>query len=145
MQKTATMSCCISTTDADCPLGIEIWIDDQQVFNVDHVCEPIMFNHSIDDAKANHELRFVMKNKTQLHTKIDADGQIVKDANLVISDIEFDEINIEQLFIDHSKYTHNFNDTQEITETRFYGELGCNGTLSLVFTTPLYLWLLERM
>jgi hypothetical protein len=38
-----------------------------------------------------------------------------------------------------------FNGTSEVTEDKFYSELGCNGTVSLKFTTPMYLWLLEHM
>jgi len=49
------------------------------------------------------------------------------------------------VFIDHATYTHNFNGTQAETTDKFYGEMGCNGTVSLRFTTPIYLWLLETM
>jgi hypothetical protein len=42
-------------------------------------------------------------------------------------------------------YTHDFNGTQQEIQDEFYSEMGCNGTVSLKFSTPIYLWLLEHM
>jgi hypothetical protein len=90
-------------------------------------------------------LRIVLQGKTLDHTQIDADGNIVKDATLQISNVVIDEIDINQLFLDKCVYTHNFNGTQpEIADT-FHGVAGCNGTISFEFSTPIYLWLLENM
>jgi len=44
-----------------------------------------------------------------------------------------------------AQYQHDFNGTGNPTIDKFYGEMGCNGTVSLKFTTPIYLWLLENM
>jgi hypothetical protein len=44
-----------------------------------------------------------------------------------------------------AKYQHDFNGTGKLTTQNFYGELGCNGTVSLKFSTPIYIWLLENM
>ena len=49
------------------------------------------------------------------------------------------------MFVEQAVYTHDFNGTSKATENKFYGELGCNGTVSLKFSTPMYLWLLEHM
>jgi len=43
------------------------------------------------------------------------------------------------------QYCHDFNGTQPAVVDRFHGSLGCNGTVTLKFTTPIYLWLLENM
>ena len=99
----------------------------------------------VAEDEADHELRFVMKNKTVAHTQIDLSGNIVTDARLTISDVAFDEIKLGQMFIDQTQYTHDFNGSQPEITDRFYGEMGCNGTVSLQFTTPIYLWLLEHM
>jgi hypothetical protein len=63
---------------------------------------------------------------------------------MIITDLSFDEILLAQIFVDKATYTHNFNGTGEETQEKFYGELGCNGTISLKFTTPIYLWILEN-
>ena len=142
---TALISCSINTTDASAKLGIEVWLNDQQILNQEHVAELIEFKYDLPDDDAEHELRFVMKNKTAEHTKIDEQGAIVSDARLTVSNLAFDEIELKQIFIDHAVYTHNFNGTQTEIQDKFYGEMGCNGTVSLGFITPIYLWLLENM
>ena len=99
----------------------------------------------LDEDEVDHELRFVMKNKTQEHTTVDEQGSIVKDARLTISNVTFDEILLEQIFFEQAVYTHDFNGTQAEITDKFYGEMGCNGTVSLKFFSPVYLWLLETM
>jgi hypothetical protein len=86
-----------------------------------------------------------MKNKTQEHTTVDEQGSIVNDARLTISDVALDEISLKQIFFEQAVYTHDFNGTQAETIDKFYGEMGCNGTVSLKFFSPVYLWLLETM
>ena len=142
---TALISCSINTTDATAKLGIEVWLDDQQILNQDHVAELIEFKYDLPDDDAEHKLRFVMKNKTAEHTTIDDEGAIIKDACLTVDNLAFDEVELKQIFIDQAVYTHNFNGTKAETQEKFYGEMGCNGTVSLGFTTPIYLWLLEHM
>jgi hypothetical protein len=95
--------------------------------------------------EADHELRFVMKNKLPEHTQVDEQGDIVKDARIVIRNISFDEIPLGQIVIKKAEYTHNFNGSSETVVDKFYGEIGCNGAVSLKFSTPIYLWLLENM
>jgi hypothetical protein len=142
---TFQISCKIGSTDTTAGLGLEIWLDEQQLYNTDHVADTVSLTFDIDEDEADHELRFVMKNKTQTHTTIDEAGNIVTDATLTISDITFDKIALRQIFIDHAEYTHDFNGTQDKIIDKFYSEMGCNGIVSLKFTTPIYLWLLENM
>lgn len=145
MQNTIKISCVIGTTDDTVPLGLEIWLDKQQIFNQTHVMCKQIFEYEISDDEADHELRFVMKNKTADDTKIDETGSIVKDACLIIDELAFDEILLGQLAIEKTEYTHNFNGTADQVQEKFYGSMGCNGTVSLKFSTPTYLWLLENM
>ena len=142
---TALISCSIGTTDATANLGIEVWLNDQHILNQDHVAELIEFKYELPDEDAEHELRFVMKNKTTEHTKIDEQGAIVSDACLTVSNLAFDEIELKQIFINHAVYTHDFNGSQAEIQDKFYGDMGCNGTVSLKFSTPIYMWLLENM
>ena len=48
-------------------------------------------------------------------------------------------------FLDKTVYSHDFNGTQSMVNDSFHGRAGCNGTMSLKFSTPMYLWLLENM
>jgi hypothetical protein len=145
MISTACITFSLATTDASAALGFEAWIDDRKYLDVDHVKETQPVSVELDDQDdAEHELRLVLKNKTTAHTCIDEHGNIVADARLLITDVAFDEIQLRHMFVEQAVYTHDFNGTGKTTEDKFYGELGCNGTVSLKFNTPMYLWLLEH-
>lgn len=145
MNDTVKFSCVLDTTDPTCALGMEIWLDGQQIFNENHIKNPLDFEHTIADCDGEHDLQFVMKGKTSEHTRIDALGQIISDARLIVQDLEFNEIQLGHTITELATYTHNFNGTGSEIQDKFYGELGCNGTVNLKFTTPIYLWLLENM
>jgi len=137
--------CKVGSTDFSANLGLEIWLDDQPLFNSEHITKETPVSFEFNEDELEHELRFIMKNKTPEHTQINESNEIVHDARLTITDVAFDEIELKQIFIDHAIYTHDFNGTQEQTQTKFYGEMGCNGVVSLKFTTPIYQWMLENM
>jgi hypothetical protein len=140
------ISCVVDTTDSACPLGMEIWLDDQQIFNQNHVTGRMIFEHDLSDSDGEHVLKFVMKNKTHKHTTIDKDGNIISDARLVVQDLTFDDILLGHIVSEVAVYTHSQNtDFHTTVQEKFYGEMGCNGTVTLKFTTPIYLWLLERL
>lgn len=146
MNDAVTFSCCIGTTNPLANLGIEVWVNDIQVFDLDHVTKTIKFSHPFDDVNGHHSLKFVMKNKTHDHTELNESGTIINDACLTIQDITFEKINLDQLFSEKSVYKHSYNDpTQTIKLDKFYGTMGCNGTVTFEFDTPIYLWLLEHM
>jgi len=142
---TVSFCCSIAPTAAAVPLGFEIWIDDQKLFDQAHVQESHRISTDLSDSEGEHELRFVLKNKLSEHTQVDANNTIVSDARISVSNMEFDGILLNQLVPDLAEYQHNFNDTGEPAVHKFYGELGCNGTVTLKFTTPVYLWLLEHL
>jgi hypothetical protein len=145
MAGTVPISCILDTTNPTAPLGFEAWVNDQKFFDTDHVQAQQQIVVEIADDDTEHELRFVLKNKTSDHTQVDADGNIVSDARLIISNLTFDEIRLGHMVTEQAVYTHDFNGTGQLIQDKFYGEMGCNGTVSLKFTTPIYLWLLEHM
>ena len=143
MTNTVTISCILDTTNPTAPLGFEAYIDDQKMFDLEHVQARQQIALEINDESAEHRLRFVMKNKTAEHTCIDAAGNIISDARLIVSELKFDD-----MLIDHTiqlVYEHDANGSGPMIVDKFYGEMGCNGTVSLEFSSPAYLWLLEQM
>jgi hypothetical protein len=144
MTNTTTISGFIDSSDKKIPLGTEVWVDNTCVLNVEHVDRIVHFSHEISDDDGEHELRIVMKHKISEHTELDSAGNIVRDAVLVVSDVKFDEIALGQVFLEKTTYTHDFNGSQSMVEDKFFGDMGCNGTVSMKFTTPAYLWLLEN-
>jgi len=145
MTNTTTISGFIDSSDKKIPLGTEVWIDNICVVNVEHVDRIVHFSHVLEEDNAEHELRIVMKHKTPDHTELDNAGNIIRDAMLSISDIKFDEIALGQVLLNKAVYTHDFNGSQPPVDDKFFGDIGCNGTVSLKFTAPTYLWLLENM
>ena len=145
MSESSTISFDINTSDGTAKIGIAVWMDDVSVFQTDHLTEHHTINHAVLDDDTEHELRVVISGKTPEHTKIDDQGNIIKDVTIKINNITIDSIDVTQLFHEKSIYTHNFNDTQPEIQDTFYGIAGCNGTISLKLSTPIYLWLLENM
>jgi hypothetical protein len=142
---TAVISFAIFPSDPACPLGVEVWIDQQQIFNTEHLADTVNISHDIDEDDREHELRVVLKNKKTDHTTVDSDGNITQDAVITVGSFEVEDIDVNQVVQDQAVYIHDFNGSATETQDKFFGIMGCNGTLSLKFTTPIYLWLLENM
>ena len=145
MTNTTTISGFVDSSDKKIPLGTEVWIDNICVINVEHVDRIVQFSHEISDDDGEHELRIVMKHKITEHTELDETGNIVRDVMLTISNVKFDDIDLGNIFFEKSIYTHDFNGSQPSVEDKFFGNMGCNGTVNLKFSTPVYIWLLENM
>ena len=146
--ETVKISFDIESSDITCPLGVEVWLDNDLLLTQDHVQQKISFAYDIKDDDGEygeHDLRIVMRGKTTEHTQVDADGNIIKDSTLQIINVVIDDLDVHQLFLDKTVYTHDFNGTQPQVHDSFHGVAGCNGTISFRFTTPMYLWLLENM
>lgn len=144
MDAKANVSFDIIPSDPLVPLGLEIWLNEQKIFDTDHVTEKISFRHPITEDAGDQALRWILKNKLPAHTTIDADGNIVKDAVITVTDVCFDEIPLATLFYDHTNYVHDHNGNGPTVDTKFFGIMGCNGTACFKFTSPIYLWILEN-
>jgi len=147
----------VGTTDAECKLGVRVKLNDNVIYDNIHVTTTDHITHDIDDQDAEHELTIELYGKLPEHTAIDSAGNIVKDAMITVENFQIDDIDISSIincypndlyndFPTHIiKYCHDFNGTQPAVLDTFHGMMGCNGTVSLKFTTPVYLWLLENM
>ena len=145
MSQEFTINFTVDTTDGTVPLGFEMWLDGTLAHDIKHVTGSTELSYSIPDDDGQHELKFILKNKLPEHTSIDENGNILKDALLSITQLEFDGIKLGQMLNDLARYQHNYNGTGQTVDESFAGFMGCNGTVSLKFTTPVYLWLLENM
>jgi hypothetical protein len=92
MSNTVTINCTVDTTNPEATLGFEAWCNDQKFFDTNHVQAQQQVVIEIADDVSEHELRFILKNKTSNHTQVDASGNIVSDARLIVTDLTFDEI-----------------------------------------------------
>jgi hypothetical protein len=145
MSSTVKIGATISNTDPSCQLGLEIWVDNQKLVDFDHLLVCYEFVHELEDVPADHELAFILKNKTEKHTKIDQQGNLIQDACLVISNLNFDNTALGYAATENSDYTHDFNGSKLQSQEKFYGVMGCNGRVNLKFSTPMYRWLLANI
>ena len=145
MTNTTSISFELKTSDDQAELGFEAWVDNEKFVDIAHVQGPQLIKIDMSDTDGDHELRLILKNKKAEHTKIDDNGAIVSDATLTISGLAFDEIKLGHMVTKLATYSHDFNGTKQPVQDTFHGVVGCNGTVGLKFTTPIYLWLLENM
>jgi hypothetical protein len=127
-------------------IKLDIVVDGINIFSTTACKETKTINYKIDDAQANHAIQLVLSGKTRHHTKIDAHGKIESDIFFNLTRIEFDEINVSEIFcLGKECYTHSFNNPNiETFVDEFYGMIGCNGTVNIQFETPIYLWLSQH-
>ena len=135
----------LTSTDYSAELSFSVVLNDKTVVDIDHVDKETPIKFTIDVEDGDHELKFIMKNKIMDHTTVDENGQIVKDACLTIQDFSIDDIELNYGFVENTIYHHDFNGTQDPIEDEFYGDMGCNGTVILKFSSPVYLWMLETV
>jgi len=135
----------LSSSDDQCPMTAEVWMDNVLLLSVPQLNQPVAFNHNFSDDDGEHELKIILSGKTGEHTVVDDTGSIVKDATVEVSQVIIDDLDIDQLFLEKCVYEHNFNGSQPAIKDTFHGIAGCNGVISFKFSTPIYLWLLENM
>jgi len=145
MNSTTNITFCVAPTNPIAGLGFEAWLDDQIMFDISSVRQSTEISISVPDEDAEHVLKLVLKGKCADHTTVDSDGNILSDSVLTISDMAFDGIPLGQIVYDNTIYTHDFNGSSHSIEDQFFGIMGCNGAVTLKFSTPIYLWLLENM
>jgi hypothetical protein len=125
-------------------IGLRVLLDNNVVYSNSHIQQDSVEIHAPDDS-GDHELTIEMFGKTYEHTQIDSNGTIVSDALLAISNVCFDDIDITSILSEHAVYCHDFNGSGVKTQEQFYGNMGCNGTITMKFSSPVYLWLLEHL
>jgi hypothetical protein len=138
------MSIKVQASDVD--LCLEVKLNNHTKFKKILSTDTEIIEFDFDDSvECNQILEIVMSGKRPEHTVLDDTGSIVKDRLIEINSVSLDEINLGQIFLDKTTYTHDFNGSADKIQDQFFGTMGCNGVLRLEFTTPVYLWLLENM
>ena len=124
-----------------------IWLDDHQIVASEiasTAIQSISFERTIDEGP--HSLKIRLENKTDQDTVIEKD-EVIKDLLLNVDDITIDDISLGNLlwsaeYILDKKQIYK---GQEIDHLDHCVNLGWNGTYILNFTSPLYVWLLEKL
>ena len=124
-----------------------VWLDDHVVIQseITSSAEQIVsFERRVDEGQ--HELKIRLENKTTADTVIE-NIEVVKDMLLNIDDITIDDISLGNLlwsaeYILDEKQMYQ---GKEIDHLDGCVNLGWNGTYVLKFTSPFYIWLLEKL
>lgn len=124
-----------------------VWLDDHVVIQseITSSAEQIVsFERKVNEGP--HELKIRLENKADADTVIE-NGEVVRDMLLNIDDITIDDISLGNLlwsaeYILDKKRTYK---GQEIDHLDGCVNLGWNGTYVLKFTSPFYIWLLEKL
>ena len=140
------IACEISSSDTSVALCITVLLDGEPVFTSASIQQPQIVEFSVpDDNEVEHVIQWQLSGKTSDHTCIDEQGNIVSDALIHIRNITIDNLNIDQIMFENAVYNHDFNGNGEAIDDQFFGTIGCNGTVTLKFMSPFYIWLLEHM
>ena len=124
-----------------------VWLDDHVVTQTEIASEAeqiINFERKI--VEGQHTLKIRLENKTHADTVI-INGEVIKDMLLNINDIIIDDISLGNLLwsaeyiLDHPQEYKG----QTIDHLDGCVNLGWNGTYMLKFTSPFYIWLLEKL
>jgi hypothetical protein len=140
-----TFSCVVNTNIPANPINLQILLDDALIFNKNITAEETV-SFEFDEDDGEHTLQFLISNKNDSHVIRDADGNVLDSTEISITDMKFDEVDINNIIMASPlEYHHDFNGNGEKTVDKFYGIAGCNGEITLNFSTPIYFWLLENM
>jgi len=140
-----TFSCVVNTNIPTNPINLQILLDDVVMFNkIITAEETVSFDFAQDET--NHILRFLISGKDNSHIVRDEQDNVLDSTELSITNISFNDTDITDIItVSPLIYKHNYNGNGENVIGKFYGIAGCNGEITLNFTTPIYLWLLENM
>ena len=140
----STFSVTMGTNDPG--LTVSVIINNHVLYRGDPMGSIVTVSHDIDDTDlSDHRLVIELTDKTEAHCEVNDNGDIVKDTVVTLHSIMFDDVDITGIMRRVSRYQHDFNGTGQPTEQPLMGTMGCNGTVTFDFTSPVYLWILENM
>ena len=123
-----------------------IWLDDKVITQSEIQSGDNVVKFARNLTEGNHCLKIRLDNKTSDDTVVE-NGSITKDMLLNINDITIDSISLGNLMWE-SEYlldSPQIYNGKEITKLDRCVNLGWNGTYVMNFTSPFYLWLLEKL
>jgi hypothetical protein len=124
-----------------------VWLDDQQILRDRFVDDVYAVNFERELEEGDHALKIRLENKDQKTDTVIEDSKIVKDMLLNIDDIIIDDISLGNLLWSAEYHLDEPQQYQGKTITKLDNcvNLGWNGTYILNFTSPFYIWLLEKL
>lgn len=128
-----------------------IWVDENKVVDstVSGRTNEVEFQEfGVELTEGTHELKIRLENKTDRDVEKDGHGGILNDMLLNIASIEIDGIDLGNLLWSASQFIADETkiiNGEDMTVLDSCVNLGWNGTYSIKFESPFYLWLLENL
>ena len=135
----------LTSNDVESGLRLDISFNNKSLQTIDASKPTQKIQFSVECDPGEQLLCFTLKNKTPQHTILNDQGAIVKDSSIGIENFVIDHVELEHTFYEQCRYNHDFNGSQKLIDDDFFGIIGCNGTVSLKFTSPVYRWLVDTM
>jgi len=126
--------------------AFSIWLDEELMISDQADSSTKTFTFERELSKGEHVLKIRLDDKTYEDTLIE-NGRVVKDMLLNIDDITIDDISLGNLLwsaeyiLDHPQEYNG----KTIDHLDHCINLGWNGAYTLKFTSPFYVWLLEKL
>ena len=124
-----------------------IWLDDHVVVQSEVSHESHQFNFEREIIEGDHTLKIRLENKDQKTDTVVENNEVIKDMLLNIDDITIDDISLGNLLWSGEYHLDSPQQYQGKTITQLDNcvNLGWNGTYVLKFSSPFYIWLLEKL
>jgi len=124
------------------PPNLKIHYDGNVIADFPVVKETIIEKEITVEDDKEYKLNFTLYNKSKYDTVVE-DGKIIKDTVVKIKQVELDDVDITHMLpTDQEKFYYKHDSGQV---DAFYDTMGVNGTSTVKFTTPFYVWLLETL
>ena len=111
--------------------------------------EKLDFKQTVELSEGkSYQLTFTLYDKTDNDTEILEDGTIKQDTLVTLSQLQLENVDLTDTMSLHNDifyYEHDTNGTAQLEKHTLYNTLGCNGTATINFTTPFYIWSLENL
>lgn len=130
------------------PLNFKLLINDSIIYDISTTKKQYHMEYQIPNNTNKFKVNFELSGKTDQHTTINENNEIVESAQITINNIELDDISLSKMFFNNDDlitYTHDNNGHGNKIVDVFDACLGFNGVVEFNFETPLYVWLLDNI
>jgi hypothetical protein len=134
----------LEATAVAADITVEILLNEILLYKSSLDQTQIVITHDFSDTIdiVDQKIQIRLAGKSNHHTKCDDNGDIISDVALLVKKFEIEHISVVDIFCSGKQcYQHNFNGTAEEFVDEFYGYIGCNGTVTFDFYSPIYLWI----
>lgn len=133
------------------PPRCKVFVDDQLIAETElserrSLGEKKEISYVGDLEEGKHTIKIQYLGKTFPDTRVDEAGNILEDHGIHIENIEIDDIDLGFMCFSHSVYRPDRRVHHEAPEEMLQTvDLGYNGTWSIEFEVPTYIWFLENL